>query len=492
MLRCLRKSPERRWQSMADLKVALEDLREESDAPTCAGTPFDAVPRPLEDNPRRASRSRIAALAFGALVAGDAATARGRAHDLSDQAHVGRRLDRLSSHLTRRKDARVRLRPQRRQQSRHLGSADSRRASGQTDPVTQPTKSSPRSRPTAAGSLFSPAGSAAASTSSRRSAAKNGFSPREASRRAFHPTESGSPTVSPNKPAAESTWRQPPAVQPAPSPAASIGPSPPSGHQTAVTCCSGRSATATPRRRTTSIGTWRRSPAGRPYRTDARGAAPRRIPGVSGTAVAGCLGHRGKPHPLSRHRRGLLEHVAGGHLSGPLARQRQAATGDVRHDRRSGGLGHLGRTDGVHQPDDGGGHLEPADRRQSRHGGGPLKRVTQDAADDYDPTLSDDGATLVFRSRRAGRFGVVLKRLATSAETVLTRMPADHFPAVSRDGTKVAYSFRQNGKMPDLRRGRGRWITRARLRRLRRGGGVVAGRRPDSLCRCGRSVGVGS
>ena len=33
---------------------------------------------------------------------------------------------------------------------------------------------------------------------------------------------------------------------------------------------------------------------------------------------------------------------------------------------------------------------------------GPLKRVTQDAADDYDPTLSDDGATLVFRSRRSG------------------------------------------------------------------------------------------
>src|SRR5262245_35749454 len=29
--RCLRKAPERRWQNMADLKVALEDLKEESD-----------------------------------------------------------------------------------------------------------------------------------------------------------------------------------------------------------------------------------------------------------------------------------------------------------------------------------------------------------------------------------------------------------------------------------------------------------------------------
>jgi eukaryotic-like serine/threonine-protein kinase len=79
---------------------------------------------------------------------------------------------------------------------------------------------------------------------------------------------------------------------------------------------------------------------------------------------------------------------------------------------------------------------------------GPLKRLTQDAADDYDPTLSDDGATLVFRSRRSDRFGVVLKRLGPGAETVLTRSPEDHYPAISPDGTKVAYSFRQRGKIP--------------------------------------------
>jgi serine/threonine protein kinase len=79
---------------------------------------------------------------------------------------------------------------------------------------------------------------------------------------------------------------------------------------------------------------------------------------------------------------------------------------------------------------------------------GALQRVTQDSADDYDPTISDDGTSLVFRSRRAGGFAVVLKRIGNSADTVLTRVPADHFAAISRDGTKVAYSFHENGKMP--------------------------------------------
>jgi Tol biopolymer transport system component len=79
---------------------------------------------------------------------------------------------------------------------------------------------------------------------------------------------------------------------------------------------------------------------------------------------------------------------------------------------------------------------------------GQLTRVTQDAADDYDPTLAGDAVTMVFRSRRAGRFGVVMRKLGTNAETILTRTPEDHYPAVSRDGTKVAYSYRQNGKMP--------------------------------------------
>jgi len=79
---------------------------------------------------------------------------------------------------------------------------------------------------------------------------------------------------------------------------------------------------------------------------------------------------------------------------------------------------------------------------------GPLKRITQDLADDYDPTLSADGGALAFRSRRAGRFDVFLRNLGTGEETVLTQTPADDSPVISPDGTKVAYSFRQNGKTP--------------------------------------------
>jgi eukaryotic-like serine/threonine-protein kinase len=79
---------------------------------------------------------------------------------------------------------------------------------------------------------------------------------------------------------------------------------------------------------------------------------------------------------------------------------------------------------------------------------GPLKRITQDTADDYDPTLSESGETLAFRSRRAGRFDVLLKDLRSGEETVLVQSAGDDYPAISRDGKNVAYSLRQDGKMP--------------------------------------------
>ena len=81
--------------------------------------------------------------------------------------------------------------------------------------------------------------------------------------------------------------------------------------------------------------------------------------------------------------------------------------------------------------------------------GRPLKRITQDLADDYEPSLSTDGGTLAFRSRRAGRFDIFLRNLTTGEETAPTQTPADDHPAIAPDGTKVAYSFRQeDGKTP--------------------------------------------
>ncbi len=51
--RCLKKDPERRWQSMADVKVALEELREEMDSSKFA------LQSPAPPGPRSASRIRL-------------------------------------------------------------------------------------------------------------------------------------------------------------------------------------------------------------------------------------------------------------------------------------------------------------------------------------------------------------------------------------------------------------------------------------------------
>ena len=292
---------------------------------------------------------------------------RRRPRRLSDTADVGRRLDRLSRDLARWKDAGVRIRSQRRRQSGHLGPADSGRRSRQADPTTPPTKSSRRSRPMAAGSPFSPAGSEEASMSSRRWAAKNGCSPRAAFRRGFRQTEAGSPMASRNRPAARSRWRQPLAVRPTLVAPAFTGLRRRSGHPTADICCSGRSATATRRRKTTSTGTSRRFQAGRP-------CAPKRAQRV---LREGFQAFQGLPSPDAWARAGnrILFHGSVGDSSnmwqvaispGSWRDQRHAAASDIRHDRRSRGLGDLRRADGVHQPNDGSRHLEPANRRRSR------------------------------------------------------------------------------------------------------------------------------
>ena len=211
----------------------------------------------------------------------------------------------------------------------------------------------------------------------------------------------------------------------------------------------GTASSATRHPRTTSTGTWRRSQAGRLSRTEARGVLLRE----------GFQAFQGLPFPDAWVRAGnrILFHGNVGdssnmwqvalspetwRVSGTPQRATFGTTDEAAASVTSDGrMVFISRTMGADI------WSLPIDANRAKLQG-PLKRVTQDAADDYDPTLSEDGATLVFRSRRAGRFGVVLRRLGTSAETVLTRMPEDHYPAVSRDGTKVAYSFRRNGKMP--------------------------------------------
>jgi len=68
ILRCLRKEPDRRWQSMADLTVALRDVSEELDSGRVSAL---AVPPA-----RRARRTRVLAAGLGLLVLAAAAARR--------------------------------------------------------------------------------------------------------------------------------------------------------------------------------------------------------------------------------------------------------------------------------------------------------------------------------------------------------------------------------------------------------------------------------
>ena len=142
----------------------------------------------------------------------------------------------------------------------------------------------------------------------------------------------------------------------------------------------------------------------------ARGAAPREVSGVSGTAVAGCVGARREtassftatsatPRTCGR----WPSRPESWRVSGAPQRATFGTTDEAAASVTSDGrMVFISRTMGADI------WSLPIDANRAKVEG-PLKRVTQDAADDYDPTLSDDGATLVFRSRRAGRFGVVLE-----------------------------------------------------------------------------------
>jgi serine/threonine protein kinase len=81
---------------------------------------------------------------------------------------------------------------------------------------------------------------------------------------------------------------------------------------------------------------------------------------------------------------------------------------------------------------------------------GELQRATDDAAADSTATISADGSRLTFVSDRSGNGDIWQKDLASGKETAVTLTPFDESWAVSnREGTKLAYRLRsENGQWP--------------------------------------------
>jgi len=70
-----------------------------------------------------------------------------------------------------------------------------------------------------------------------------------------------------------------------------------------------------------------------------------------------------------------------------------------------------------------------------------MHAITHDGAINYRPSVSADGSKLAYVSNRTGNFEVWIKDLLNGNEVALTHTAVqENFAAISRDGTKVAYS----------------------------------------------------
>lgn len=87
----------------------------------------------------------------------------------------------------------------------------------------------------------------------------------------------------------------------------------------------------------------------------------------------------------------------------------------------------------------------PMDSNRGKALGEP-QRLTQDAAVDFWPSVSTDGKRIAFLSNRSGNYDVWLKDIESGKETALTSTPEnENSPHFSPDGAKVVYSSSRAG-----------------------------------------------
>jgi serine/threonine protein kinase len=81
---------------------------------------------------------------------------------------------------------------------------------------------------------------------------------------------------------------------------------------------------------------------------------------------------------------------------------------------------------------------------------GPLRRLTQELSEETYPTASADGAKMTYQSDRSGKFEVWVREMATGKENALATLSPSYTTTsvISPDGSQVAYTvIRDNSKL---------------------------------------------